>query len=115
MKMIKKINQEILIIVSIIICVGIVVSLFLNIHTMNKKIKQLEFEKALILSQKSEIEIIKETFDKNKEIIKKSKETIEKVKKIYEQSVWLDRCLSKKMLGEKEDCSKNLERFAVFQ
>jgi hypothetical protein len=102
-----------------IISIALIIICFLvlvySLQSMNIKIKKLEMEKALIFNQKSEIEIIKETFDKNKEVIRKSKETMEKAKTIYEKSVWLDRCLTVKLVDNKENCEKNLERFAVFQ
>lgn len=101
------IKENKILIISIIVIIALIInniSGYLQIQEVKAK-----------LEIKSEIELIKENYDNNKKQIVVNKEELTKITTKYENSVWLDRCLEKKLVDIKVNCTDNLKRFAVFK
>lgn len=94
-------------------------------EAINNKNIEIEKQKTLLQGEKdykSEIETIKETAEINKINIIENKENLEEAKRIvaeskinWEKSVWLGRCLDKKLVDTTILCEdENLEDYANY-
>lgn len=96
-----------------------IIIFYLTLDVRNKT-QELQVVKAsLIEAQKpSKIEELKTALQKNDKNIIGAKETLEKAKKLYEENVWLWRCIEvnieKELKNEKLDPCDNLEQFAEY-
>jgi len=123
----KKVITVGLVIMGIMLIILVVFSREMSIQ--NKIIKDTKAEMDLKNSQidyledkadsLSEIEIIKQRYEENKIDIITAKEKwglkeveVLEAKSVWENKVWLERCLEEKLVDTEINCEENLERFA---